>query len=282
MRYVDEEKRPEVFTVRNCVAAVVVHLVLFVSLWLFGQLDFSDGKIVIPIELTVALDGDDGKIEPVEEPEPPKRPESRPKPKPQPDPPRQVAPPPRPQDAVVQVKDEKKPRRQKDEPKKPPEKPKEKPRKTAEELRAERIAKMRDSAKDVVVKPRPGPPSKEKRPKDWEKLLNQGYKPGERTQIAPNEESRCLGVLTAAINSKWKELSPQTGADGVALISIRFSRGGEIVQCRLAQGTGDRLSDAAALKVVGSLGTVRGLSTEFLEKYSREPITIRYKIESAR
>ena len=154
-------------------------------------------------------------------------------------------------------------------------------RETAAQLREERLKAMRESAKDVTVKA-PANPPKEKPPPNWRELLAAGYKPGETNQIAPNEESRCLGILKRAIDDRWQELSPQTGAPGHVHITIAFSRGGAIARHSLAKSCGDALSDAAAMKVVGSLGTVRGLSAAFLDKYSKEPITIRYKIESSR
>ena len=278
MTYVDEEKKPDVASGRNVALAVIVHVLLFAALWFFGQLELTEKELVIPVELTVVVD--------TPPPPPPKAEPKKPvekKPE-QPKPPPKKEDPPKPKEAVeqVQVKTNKiakveKPREEKPKEEKKPEAPK----KTAAQLREERLKAMRESAKDVTVKA-PANPPKEKPPPNWRELLAAGYKPGETNQIAPNEESRCLGILKRAIDDRWQELSPQTGAPGHVHITIAFSRGGAIARHSLAKSCGDALSDAAAMKVVGSLGTVRGLSAAFLDKYSKEPITIRYKIESSR
>jgi len=274
MTYIDEEKKPDVASGKNVAVAIFLHILLFAALWFFGQFEFTKKELVIPVELTVVVDTP---------PPPPKVEEKKPveeKPKP-PKPPPKKEDPPKPKEAVeqIQVKTNKivkveKPKEEKPKEEKKPEPPK----KTAAEIRKERLDAMRKSAKDVTIKE--SKPSKEKPPPNWQELLNKGYKPGETTQIAPNEESRCLGILKQSIDDKWRELSPQTGAPGHVYITIRFSRGGVIAAHSLSKSSGDRLSDAAAMKVVGSIGSVRGLSAEFLDKYSKEPITIRYKIES--
>ena len=274
MTYIDEEKKPEVASGRNVAAAVVLHILLFAALWFFGQLELVKKELVIPIELTVVVDT----------PPPPPKEEKKPveeKPKP-PKPPPKKEDPPKPKEAVeqIQVKTNKivkvdKPKEEKPKEEKKPEAPK----KTAAELREIRYKAMRDSAKDVTVKANP---PKEKPPPDFKELLAAGYKPSETNQIASNEVSRCTKILTNALDDKWREISPQTGAPGFVHITITFSRGGAIARHSLAKSSGDRLSDAAAMKVVGSLGTLRGLSAAFLEKYSKESITIRYKIESSR
>jgi len=271
MTYIDEEKKPDVTSGRNFAAAVVLHILLFAALWFFGQLELTKKELVIPVELTVVVDT----------PPPPPKVEKKPveeKPKP-PKPPPKKEDPPKPKEAVeqIQVKTNKIVKVEKPKEEKKPEAPK----KTAAQILEERLEAMRKSAKDVTVK-EPVKPPKEKPPPNWKELLAAGCKPGETNQIAPNEESRCLGILKRSIDDRWRELSPQTGAPGTVNITIVFSRGGAIERCSLAKGSGDRLSDAAAMKVVGSLGSVRGLSAAFLDKYSKEPITIRYKIESSR
>lgn len=283
--YIDEEQKPEPVGAANFAVAVVLHVLFFALLWFAGQLHFRDKEIVIPMDLTVVvqenLDGAEDEPPPLKPPEPkppePKPPEPKP-PKP-PDPP-----PPEPKDAVEQIH-EKTNVVKKVEEKKP-----EEPKKTAAELRAERIARMREQAKDVKDRPRPPEPPQpngrtgRKTLSDAEiaRRIAQGYKPGATEQLAPNEESMCLGFLKNAIDEKWREMSPQVGRPGTVLISIRFDRSGRIAASTLAKSCGDATTDAAAMRVVGSVGSVRSLTHSFLERYSKESITIRYEVSSSR
>lgn len=284
MTYIDEEKKPEVMGAGNFVAALVLHVLFFAALFAIGNFSFADEEIVIPIDLTVVvkenLDGMEDEPPPLEDPpapEPePAAPDSAP------EPPRQPDPPPPPKESVLPVEEQK------------PDPPKKvEPKKTAAELREERLKKMRDSAKDVDApkkekpKPKPPQPNGKTGPKtlsdaEIEKLLNRGYKPGATEQIAPNEESRCLALVKMAMDEKWRELSPRIGKEGIVNISIRFDRGGRIASSSLVKSCGDAASDAAALKVVRSVGSVRGLSTMFLEKYSKESITLIYSVRNGK
>ncbi|MBR1921233.1 MAG: energy transducer TonB, partial [Kiritimatiellae bacterium] len=202
-------------------------------------------------------------------------------------------------DAVVKVKDkpkppekkppEKKPEVKKDEPKKvePPKKPEpKKPEKTKEELLKERLAKMRESAKTVKIKV-PDRPSgngrTEKRTLTEEqirKLLEDGYAPAAKTQIATSTMQLCLSRVQAAINARWTAVNPRIGAEGYVLIAVRFNPSGQMVNCRLSESCGDRTSDAAALTVVKSVGPIKGLDKEFLREFARQDLVIRYKVVS--
>ncbi|MBR7180134.1 MAG: TonB family protein [Kiritimatiellae bacterium] len=276
MTYVDEEKKPRVLGTGNLVAALAVHIALFVALWIFGELSLAEKKLVIPVELTVVVDAPPP-LAPKEEKKPA---EKKPTPREEkPVPPKEV----KAADAVekIPVKTNAVARVRPPEIKPPEERKKpDVPQKTAAQLREERLREMRERARNVVVDAKSAE-TKEKPPVNWEKLLELGYRPGATNQIAPNEESRCLGLLKSAIDEKWRELSPQTGAPGTVHITIKFAKGGSIASSSLSKGSGDTLSDAAAMKVVRSVGSVRGLSSSFLDKYSKEPITIRYRIGSS-
>ncbi len=265
----------------NYIISIFLHVAFFAILWFAGQLIVREKEVVIPIDLTVVvqenLDGNEDEPPPLEQPSP-TPPEPTPPPPPPPEPVREPDPP-RPVDAVEVVT----PPEPTPPPPPPPEKTEEQKRKEREEARRKRLEEMRNSAKD---NPRPTPPrnngrTEQKTLSDEEirKLLQQGYKPGTSEQIAPNEESMCLGFVKQAIDAKWRELSPKIGRAGMVQITIRFDRNGRITSAALAQSCGDATSDAAAMKVVQSVGLVRGLTTNFLTKYSRESITIRYKVE---
>ncbi len=299
--YIDEERKPEPLSTTNVILALVVHLGLFALLWFMGQLSLREKEVVIPIDLTVVveenLDGKENEPPPLEKPlggaassraeveekkiEPVARQDAAP--------PEVKAPEPEAVEQIVEKKKEKKPE-------KPKEKVKEKarqdaappkPKKSAKELREERLRKMRESAKDnPKTPPRPVRDGKTGRKTlsdaEIKKLLAAGYKPGATEQLAANEESMCLGFLKRSIDEKWAQLSPQIGRAGTVHISIRFDRSGCIAASSIAKSCGDVTSDAAALRVVQSLGRVRGLTSAFLDKYSRETITIRYTIQNLR
>lgn len=287
MNLSEENAGREIFSAGNVLTALVLHILLFLAIWFFGSFDFRKKEIVIPVELTVAMGT--GEVE--ETPPDPPPPEPEPEPEPQPKPPTPPPEPPKPQpieeikkDALVEekvkkVKEIKPPKPVRTNVVKRVED--KKPQKTAKELLQERIARMRAAATDVKVPKNVNHTSGgEQRPPNWKELLNQGYRPGKVTTLAPNETSRCLALLKRAVDDKWRELSPRTGSRGTVLIAIRFNKAGDIVSTSLIEGTGDVTTDSAALRVVRSVGNVRGLSSQFLDRYSKETITIRYTIES--
>jgi len=291
-----DEKRPDVMSTANVVFALVIHIVCFLGFFIFARLHFKQKETVIPIDLTVVvnenLDGNDDEPPPLDDP-PPKPPE----------PPKVVTPPPPPPkvdtkvDAVVKEKEkpkkpekkppEKKPEVKKDEPKKP-EPPKKvepkKPEKTKEELLKERMEQMVKSAKHVNIKV-PDTPSGNGRterqtrtPEEIAKLLGQGYKPGKTTQIATSTMQLCLSKIQMAINARWSQVNPRIGKEGYVLIAVRFNASGQMVNCRLSESCGDRVSDSAALTVVRSVGPIAGLDKEFLREFSKQDLVIRYKV----
>ena len=112
-------------------------------------------------------------------------------------------------------------------------------------------------------------------------LLNNSYKPDADTQqIALCTMQSCLSRIKAAINARWTQVNPRIGSEGYVLIAVRFNASGQMVNCRLIQGCGNNTSDAAALTVVKSVGPVSGLDTDFLCKFAKEDLLIRYKVES--
>ena len=292
-----DEKRPDVMSTANVVLALVIHIVCFLGFFLFARLHFKQKETVIPIDLTVVvnenLDGNENEPPPLDDP-PPKPPE----------PPKVVTPPPPPKvdtkvDAVVKEKEkpkkpekkppEKKPEVKKDEPKKP-EPPKKvepkKPEKTKEELLKERMEQMVKSAKSVDRKV-PDAPSGNGRterqtrtPEEIAKLLGQGYKPGKTTQIATSTMQLCLSKIQMAINARWSQVNPRIGKEGYVLIAVRFNASGQMVNCRLSESCGDKVSDSAALTVVRSVGPIAGLDKEFLREFGKQDLIIRYKVQA--
>ena len=148
---------------------------------------------------------------------------------------------------------------------------------------------MRESAKDVKDKPKPAEPPRtgktgRKTLSDAEiaKMLAMGAKAGAVESIPNNEMEQCLYMLKNAIDKRWALVTPQIGRTGTVTITIKLNSAGAIATARLAQSCGDSVTDAAALKVVQGVGTVRGLTRDFIAKYSAEPITILYEVTSSR
>jgi len=302
-----EERRPEVISATNIALALALHAAFFIAVFAFAKFHFKPKETVIPIDLTVVvnenLDGVDDEPPPLNDPPPP-----------EPTPPKPADPPPPPPrdvkvDAVEVVKEKPKPPE-----KKPPEKPKETleervrrmresvkapekkpepkveekkpdpPKKTKEELLKERIDQMRKNAKAVKVKVKDAPSGngrtdrKTLTDKQIQDLLNKGYKPGSKTQLATSEMQFCISRIQQAIDARWREVMPRIGAEGTVVILVRVNQQGRLVNCRLRDSCGDRTSDAAAMTVVKTVPAISGLDREFVKKYSKEDLAIRYKV----
>ena len=285
-----EGRRPKVLSGGNVVIALVIHAAAFIGLYAFAAFHglFEKPLEVTPIDLTVVvnenLDGKENEPPPLQktEPQKPKPKPEPPKPKPKPKEPEK----PKELEQIVTnivTKVEKKDKK-KDEKKPEPKK------KTAKELREERMKKMRDSAKTVNSKVKievKNAPSGDGRTSkktltnaQIKDLLNKGYKPGTSEQLAKNEEQRCLSLIQMAIKDKWDQLAPKIGNNGTVLLSVQFNSSGGLVNVRLAKSCGDKLSDEAALSVARRVTSIPGLSQEFISKFRRESLTIRYYVSN--
>lgn len=312
-----EEKKPEVMSTTNVVLALVLHALFFAAVFTFAKFHFKPKETVIPIDLTLVvnenLDGVDNEPPPVNDPPPPEP--TPPKP-PEPTPPTPPPPPPPVEtkvDAVVKEPEKKKPEEKKPEPpketleerikrmresvkapekkketpKKVEEKKPEPPKKTKEELLKERMDQMVKNAKPVKIKVPDAPsgngitdrkpPMTDKQIQDY---LNKGYKPGSTTQIASSQMQYCISRIQQAIDARWREVMPRIGAEGTVVILARVNAQGRLVNCRLKDSCGDRTSDAAAMTVVKTVPAIAGLDREFLKKYAKEDLAIRYKVKA--
>ena len=112
------------------------------------------------------------------------------------------------------------------------------------------------------------------------KLLSDGYVPSSKTQVATSTMQLCLSRIQMAINARWSKVHPRIGAEGYVLISVRFNSAGQMVNCRLGESCGDKVSDSAALTDVRSVGPIAGLDKDFLREFGKQDLIIRYKVES--
>lgn len=293
-----DERRPEVLSTANVVLALVIHVACFLGFFFFARFHFKPKETVIPIDLTVVvnenLDGNEDEPPPLDDP-PPKPPL----------PPKPVTPPPPPPkvdtkvDAVVKEPEKKKPEKPKetleerlkrmresvkDKPEPPKKEEPKKPEKTKEELLKERMDNMRKSAKTVRIKVPDKPSGNGRTAKQTmteaqiRDLLNKGYTPGSKTQLATSTMQLCLSRIQMAINARWSQVNPRIGAEGYVLIAVRFNSAGQMVNCRLSESCGDKASDSAALTVVRSVGPIAGLDKEFLREFGKQDLVIRYKV----
>lgn len=282
----------------NVVLALVIHVACFLGFFFFARFHFKPKETVIPIDLTVVvnenLDGNEDDPPPLDDP-PPKPPE----------PPKVVTPPPPPSkvdtkvDAVVKEPEKKKPEKPKetleerlkrmresvkDKPEPPKKEEPKKPEKTKEELLKERMDNMRKSAKTVKIRVPDKPSGNGRTAKQTmteaqiRDLLNKGYTPGSKTQLATSTMQLCLSRIQMAINARWSQVNPRIGAEGYVLIAVRFNSAGQMVNCRLSESCGDKTSDSAALTVVRSVGPIAGLEKEFLREFGKQDLVIRYKV----
>lgn len=276
--YIEEERRPEIFNAAYFVAALAVHAILFLAIWLVGISGSDEDKeIVIPMDLMVVvnenLDGVDG------EPPPEKPPVADPDPPP-PDPPKEPPPPPsvEPDVAEAVITEPEKPKPPEPpkpaEPPKPPKKPD--PPKNPEMTKEQRMAKMRESTTKIKTPPPRNNGRTEKRPPNWAELLNAGYKPGASNRgLDAGEEARCLSLIQQAFLSKW-ERPAWTSSLRKMCLSVQFGPGGKVVGYTLTQSSGDPSADRTVLKAASRVGFVRGLSSTFLEK--NRTVIVRFEV----
>lgn len=278
-------ERPKIITGKNIGYAVLAHILLFLSFYLFA-IPFKSRPVVIPIDLTVVVNEN---LEGEENEPPPEKP-VEPLPPPPPEPPKPIVKPPEPPPKVeekleaVEMVKEKKKEEKKEKPKveeKKVEKPKP-PEKTKEQLMQERIERMRNSAKDVKTPPKkPVDPPKnngktDKRPQDWEKRLNQGYKPGATTNLAASEEQLCLSLIKQRFESKWDKPA-WTDTLKPMIIRCKFGPGGKLIAYNITQSSGDRAADQSILRAASLVGSVPGLTQSFIDKY-KGGIDIRFTV----
>ena len=292
-----EGRRPEVLSKVNLLIALGIHVVAFVTFWIFSVLNFTPKETIIPIDLTVIvnenLDGVENEPPPVKNPPPPEPPKPKQKPKPVQ---KKIEPPKELEQMVTNIvkKVEKKEDKKKDPPKKDPpkkEEPKkeEPPKKTAAELREERLKRMRDSAvknkKPVTIEVKNARESGNGRTAkqnlsqaEIQKLLNMGYRPGTENQLAASELQLGVSRIQMALNEKWDQLGPKVGKNGDVMISCKLNSAGGLVGVRISSSCGDAISDQAALSVARAISSIRGLPDKFVAQFMKETLTIRYHV----
>ena len=292
---IEEPSRPKVMSQGNVLLALGLHIGAFAGFWLFAVCHglFEKKEEIIPIDLTVIvnenLDGKENEPPPLLNPTKPTPPPPKPKVREEP---KKIEDPKPLEQMVIEKKTPKKPEKKPPEPvkkpgKKEPPKPPEKPKKTKEELLKERMERMRSGVKKVKIEvPKArlsGDGRTEKKTlSDAEimKRLNEGYRPGTTEQLTNNEVNRCASLLKMAIEDKWEFIAPKVGKSGDVVLAVRLNSSGGIASASISQSCGDRLSDAAALDVVRRVTAVAGLSADFIARFRKETLKIRYHVKA--
>lgn len=258
--------------------AVALHVILFAIFWGAGLMHRETRETVIPIELKVVvnenLDGNENEPPPPPEPTPPEPTPPEPAP-PEPTPPEPTPPEPTPPapDAIVRLPPTNRTDVVQTKPPKPP-----KPVKTPQQLRDERIAKMRGTLRPIAAPPQPVTNGRtEKRPPNWQDLLNKGYRPSNvNAGLDASESQRCLALIEAAFKRNW-EIPPWTDKLQEMVLEVSFGRGGAVTSARLVKSSTDSTADASVRRAAAAVKTVRGLSNAFIE--SNPAVKIRYKVK---
>ena len=146
--------------------------------------------------------------------------------------------------------------------------------------RQEREEAQKREAKDKG--PNLGPPSKNAKDKplseaEIRRLLAQGYRPGDKNSIAPDEESRCFALIKRAFNDAWVQPSYDEVGGTTATIEVRLQRNGAIFGVRMVKPSGNNVLDTSVMQAATTVKRVDNLTPAFLAKY--EDVTIDFKVE---
>ena len=261
-------------TPRAFALSLVFHAVLFLVLWCIGALSFRHKEEVIPIDLTIVPPWAQQDLnDPDPDPNPPPAPQ-----------PEKVQPKPPPEPKVEKIEPKVDAVEKVVEKKKDPPKPKDQPKKV--DLREEakfvktpvkppEPVNLRNEATKVIPLPptiqRTGKGTAHDKPlsqEEFMKKMMEGYRVGSRNQIANDEATRCISLITAAIRRECEKDSFKWHQNlGSVQLELKFGAGGRILGYKLVGSSGDAGIDQMVLRAVGRLGSIAGLSAPFLEQY---------------
>ena len=278
----DEQREGErsLLTWRTFGVALGLHVALFLVLWAIGAAFMRSPKVIIPIDMTIVPPWAEQTDDPEPDPLPPPKPEpEQPKPKPpepKPEPPKLEE---TKQDAVVKEKPKPKPKKpeiKKGDFKKDAKLVKEKPKPKKEPENFKKDAKlvkappMKQTGKATAA-------DKPMTEAEYRKFLEQGYKIGARNQLAPNEESRCVSLVAAALKRHWVEEFHWTEGMQSVYLELTFGPGGSLRSYRVVRSSGNAQIDRSVLAAAKATGSVPGLTPEFVRKYSNTPFVLEMK-----
>jgi outer membrane biosynthesis protein TonB len=275
---------PNVLSVGSLVSALAIHIAIFVGFAIYAVANglFEKKEEIIPIDLSVVvvenLDGNDEEPPPLKKEQPPPPP-PKPKSPPKPQPPKVEK-----EKALEKIVTNivKNVEKKKDDDKKLP------PQKTKEQLREERMKKMRESAKTVnkttviVQTSRPQPNGRTDKKTlsaaEIEKRLNEGYKPGRSTNIAASVEQFAYSLIKQTFEAKW-DPPPWTDTLKPMVIRVWFGSGGRIIDSRIEKSSGDIRADQSLKVVASRVRAIPSLPEEFIKKYGRKGVPLSFTVK---
>ena len=215
---------------------------------------------VVVDENLIAPDSADQPVAPTPDPTPP----------PEPEPPREPdkpAPLPEPKD-VIPIEPVKK-----KEPPKKVEPQKTEPKKT-DFVKGKRVERPPDKKQPdfTTLKPVTDKALSQKEIRD---LLKAGATIGSRNQVPPNEESRCLSLITRALYDAWEQPGSADAGGRPAVLTITLDANGGIASYRIRQSSGSDFFDKTVLKAAANCKPIRGLTQAFLKQYGALPVEFR-------
>ena len=273
------EGERSLLTWRTFGVALGLHVALFLVLWAIGAVFMRSPEVIIPIDMTIVPPWAEQTDDPEPDPLPPPKPEpEQPKPKPpepKPEPPKLEE---TKQDAVVREKP--KPQKKKTERgeflkdakkiKTPPKKEPEKKPDFKKDAKLVKAPPMKQTGKATAA-------DKPMTEAEYRKFLEQGYKIGARNQLAPNEESRCVSLVAAALKRHWVEEFHWTEGMQSVYLELTFGPGGSLRSYRIVRSSGDAQVDRSVLAAAKATGSVPGLTPDFVRKYSGTPFVLEMK-----
>ena len=271
----DEEQREGekgLLTWRTFGVALGLHVALFLVVWAIGAAFMRSPDVIIPIDMTIVPPWAEQTDDPEPDPLPPPKPEpEQPKPKPKPPEPKPPVPKPEPKPKPPKKKTKrgaflKNAKKIKTPPKKEPEK---KPD-FKNDAKLVKVPPMRQTGKATAA-------DKPMTEAEYRKFLEQGYKIGARNQLAPNEESRCVSLVAAALKRHWVEEFHWTEGLQSVYLEITFGAGGTLRSYRIVRSSGDAQVDSSVLAAAKATGSVPGLTPDFVRKYSGTPFVLEMK-----
>ena len=101
-----------------------------------------------------------------------------------------------------------------------------------------------------------------------ERLLRMGARPGTKNQMPTDELSRCFSLIKMRFCEIWDRQKPSWSPNlRTALLEIRFGPGGKVVQTSLSRSSGDAEVDRSIRSAASAMGTVYGLTADFIREH---------------
>ncbi len=243
---------------RAGVVSVVLHVLVIGGLLFYATIRgclFKKQKVEL-VEFTIAVDPVEVEEEKPKAPEPPK---VEPKPQPKPD------------DIPVQKKPEPPKKKEPPKPEKKPEPPKKKEPPKIEKGR--RITKKPPVQSTVTPRERQTLTDEEIR-----KWLDKRVKIGETTSLPKNDLSLNYSLIKNALYDAWNQPSREAAGTKPAEVGFKVGPGGRIANPRIITSSGSPAFDQSALDALRRVGSIPGLSAEFINQFAKEELVIEFKL----